>query len=243
MFANYYLSFGIPYHVIIFVMLYYLAYRKSGTQLLIFIMSLKLLSFLMIPEMSYAFLSSDFKILNYCGISIDFFINLGWFFLSFQIVKINIRRQLLLLQNYMDEEQSIRNRWLSFSIAHVVYAIYSTYLVTEEISPYIFTIFLNVIILALLYHFVYKKSGTILLIFLILQIFWELLICIALSPGLFKIPFKYFSILNYCESLIDFFINLGWFFLSFQLIEINTRKKRLEKCLLLQNCMNEEMVY
>jgi hypothetical protein len=143
----------------------------------------------------------------------------------------------------MDEEQSIRNRWLSFSVAHVVYAIYSTYLITEEISPYIFTIFLNIIVFVVLYHFVYKKSKTVLLMFLIVQMFWKLLICIALSPGLFKIPFKDFSILSYCESLIDFFINLGWFFLSFQLIEINARRKRLEKCSLLQNCMNEKMVY
>ena len=165
----------------------------------------------------------------------DFFIDIGWIFLSLQLRKINVRRQFLLLQKKcIDEEQFIRNLWLIFSIASTVFPLIN--LVVEESSfvisnfgGLIVPAFFNVIMFALLYHFAYKNPGTGVLTFLM---------CLKLIEFIqpFFIHFKDLKILNYCSMLIIFFVNLGWMVFSLQLRELNTRRQLL----LLQNYINEE---
>ena len=217
-----YCSLKTPYNVIVFTLLYYLVYKKPGTHLLTFLIFWKLLFFtFMPPELFHCFPRADFKLLNYCNISVDFFIEFGWIFLSLRLRKINIRRQLLLLKSCIDEEQYIRNRWLIFSIAGAIFPIID--LAIKEGFFIIIPVFFNVTMLALLYHFAYKKHGVLVL---------TSIMCLKLAEfigiqDLFSIPFQGFKILDYCIMLIIFFINLGWIFLSLQLRELNTRRQLL----------------
>lgn len=226
----------VPYNVIIFTLLYYLVYKKPGTHLLTFLIFWKPFCFTIMPAcLFHQFPYTDFKLLNYCNISMDFFIDVGWIFLSLQLRKINIRRQFLLLQkNCINEEQFIRNLWLIFSIAWTVFppislVVEESFFIMPNFGEVIVPIFFKVIMLALLYRFAYKNPGTAVLTFLM---------CLKLTEflELFFIHFKDLKILNYCSMLIIFFINLGWMFLSLQLRELNTRRQLL----LLKNYIDEE---
>jgi hypothetical protein len=92
---NQHLATVIPLNVTLFALLYYFAYRKSGTRLLAFMMFMKLFSIVMMVGLAHTVTSIGPRILNYGLYIADFFFTIGWISLSFQLRRANFNRESL----------------------------------------------------------------------------------------------------------------------------------------------------
>ncbi len=119
--------------------------------------------------------------------------------------------------------QDIKERWLIITMACAVYPIIVslfTLFIPRESPPPIPTISSNLVFFSLLYYFVYRKSRT---RFLTFMIFMKLSGFIGIVVQVLITPVQDPRILNYCLTIIDFFLTIGWLFLSFQLRKIYLR--------------------
>ncbi len=128
------------------------------------------------------------------------------------------------------KEQLLRKRWLVASIVFAVYAIITDilFILFSKIgdSSLVFPILLNLITLALLYHFSYKNFDTRLLTFIM---FGRLLGLIVMICLIHRLQIVSSIIWSYCISAIDLFVTLGWIYLSFKLKKVNLRMRTLYK--------------
>jgi hypothetical protein len=116
----------------------------------------------------------------------------------------------------------IRNQWLIFSIICSAYSIITDYLhiltTPSEFSSLLSIVISNAVLLFLLYHFSYRKTGTRLLTFVMFLKVLGVIGIIELFP---IILFTKFKILNYSLTTIDLFLMIAWCSLSLQLRKMN----------------------
>jgi hypothetical protein len=131
------------------------------------------------------------------------------------------------------DEQRTKENWFIFTIVCAIYPILADILFSSffqrENPPLAFVILGNVIFLCLIYHFAYRKSGTRFLTFII---FMKLSGLIGMIQLIHATPFQGPKALNYCCTVIDFFLVIGWLSLSFRLRKTNLVAKYLRKNIL-----------
>lgn len=128
------------------------------------------------------------------------------------------------------DEQRIKEKWLIFSIVCAIYPILADILFSSffqrENPPQGYVILGNVIFFCLIYHFAYRKAGTRFLTFIG---FMKLSGLIGMVQLTHTIPIQGPIVLNYCFTVVDFFLAIGWLFLSFRMRKINLAAKNFRK--------------
>ncbi len=126
----------------------------------------------------------------------------------------------MFVQSFIHEDElQIKDSWFIFSIICAGFAVITDVLQVLPIQrtppPLAQVIAAQVILLFLLYHFASRKSGTRLLTFIMfvksLGLIWPFPMEPIQSPLL----------LHCCLSTIDFFLLVGWIFLSLKLRKLN----------------------
>lgn len=128
------------------------------------------------------------------------------------------------------DEHRIKEKSLIFTIVCAIYPILSDVLFSSffqrENPPLGYVILGNVIFLCLIYHFAYRKGGTRFLTFIG---FMKLSGLIGMVQLTHTIPIQGPIALHYCFTVVDFFLVIGWLFLSFRLRKINLATKNFRK--------------